>query len=143
MNSKNRQPGYVIYEDGGYDLALAKRSVGQGWHGILERLFAAKPAWILVVQVKEKFGGLRFYLADGTVRVDCIGVASLTVPADQGTFDDEQTTELVAFQKLVSEAEVESFSVCEECGAPGKQQPGRWIRTLCEPCNRARLSRPS
>jgi hypothetical protein len=134
MNRNRRLPGSVIYEDGGYDLPLAKQSVGQGWHGILERLFAAKPDWIMVVQVKEKFGGLRFYLDDGTVRVDFIGLGSLTVPAEQEHLDEKRSAQLVAFKKLVREAEAESFSVCEDCGAPAEQRSGGWIRTLCEPC---------
>lgn len=138
MNRNRRLPGFVIYEDGGYDLPLAKESVGQGWHGILERLFAAKPEWTKVVQVKEKFGGLRFYLDDGTVRVDFIGLGSITVPAEQEHFDQDRATQLTAFKKLVHEAEAESFSTCEDCGAPGKLRSGGWIRTLCEPCHSKR-----
>jgi hypothetical protein len=134
MNRNRRLPGSVIYDDGGYDLPLAKASVGQGWHGILERLFAAKPDWIKVVQVKEKFGGLRFYLDDGTVRVDFIGLGSLTVPAEQEHLDEDRTLQLTAFKKLVDEAEAESFSICEDCGAPAEQRPGVWIHALCEPC---------
>jgi hypothetical protein len=138
MNRNRRLPGSVINEGGGYDLPLAKESVGQGWHGILERLFAAKPDWIMVVQVKEKFGGLRFYLDDGTVRVDFIGLGSLTVPAEQEHLDEDRTLQLTAFKKLVDEAEAESFSICEDCGAPAEPRPGGWIHTLCEPCLKKR-----
>lgn len=95
MNEDQRMPGSVIEEGGGYDLPLAKRSVGQGWHPILERLFLAKPEWIRVVQVKEKFGGLRFYIDDRPV----IG---------------ERADQLRAFEKLIQEAEAESFTVRAE-----------------------------
>ncbi len=135
MNREWRLPGFVIYEDGGYDLALAKESVGRGWHGILERLFAAKPEWIKVIQVKEKFGGLRFYLDDGSVRVDCIGLGSFTVTAEAESLIEDDNSRSEVFRTLVDEAEAESFSICEDCGAPGKPRPGGWIRTLCEQCD--------
>jgi hypothetical protein len=114
--------------------SLAKASVGLGWHGILERLFAAKPEWIKVVQVKEKFGGLRFYLDDGTVRVDFIGVGSIEVPAETDKFSADQAVRLQGFRLMVREAEAESYTVCENCGAPGKPEGLRWISTLCPPC---------
>lgn len=56
------------------------------------------------VQVKEKFGGLRFY-------TDC-------VPDDY-------------IRGLISLAESLSVRTCEVCGAPGKQGGQGWIRTLC------------
>ena len=143
MSRHPRLPCYVIYDDGGYDLPLAKRSVGLGWNGILERLFEAKPDWIKVIQVKEKFGGLRYYIDDGSVRVDLISSearGSLTVPADQGRFNEDQAALLDTFKKMIREAEAESFAICEECGAPGTLRPGRWIRTLCEQCHANRRS---
>lgn len=57
-----------------------------------------------VVQVKEKFGTLRFY-------------------ADQV---DERAQAYIDF------AEHMSGRVCEVCGAPGKLGGKGWIRTLCE-----------
>lgn len=127
-------PGSVIPE--GYDLALAKRSVGVGWHGILEGLFSAKPEGVKVIQVKEKFGGLRFYLDDGTVRVDLIGKASFEVPVGKDQSTEYPSKALMDFKHLVRQAERESFSVCEDCGAPGHQRSGRWVRTLCDACYR-------
>jgi hypothetical protein len=58
-------------------------------------------------QVKEKFGGLRFYLSCGT---------------------DEM-------YDLCHEAERKSYTICENCGAPGKERGGGWIFTLCDICN--------
>lgn len=54
-------------------------------------------------QVKEKFGGLRFY-------------------ADGGDEFAHAAIEL---------AEALSFRTCETCGSPGRPQRGGWIRTLC------------
>lgn len=61
---------------------------------------------VTVAQVKEKWGGLRFYVdgADGYVR------------------------------GAVDMAEMMSYRVCEACGSPGKRRPGGWVRTLCDGC---------
>lgn len=83
--------------------------VGPGWHPILQRLhdqILAIDSTYEVVQVKEKFGGLRVYLL----------------------------SEPLPVIDLVAKAEVESQRTCEMCGRPGTQQPGYWIRTRCEEC---------
>ena len=59
---------------------------------------------VIVRQIKEKFGGLRFYYDGGD--------------------------EYIA--GLVSMAESWADRSCEECGAPGKHRGGGWIRTLCD-----------
>jgi hypothetical protein len=87
---------------------------GDGWYNIIynlssniEKLIVAMPEDqrepYNVVQVKEKFGGLRFYM-------------------------DSETDEM---SNLISDAEEESYKTCEECGKPGKQIGGGWIKTLC------------
>ena len=58
-------------------------------------------------QVKEKFGGLRFYMTCGS-------------------------DEIVG---LISEAEALSYTTCEECGKPGEARRGGWIHTLCDDCH--------
>jgi len=55
-------------------------------------------------QVKEKFGGLRFYVQGAT----------------------EKHWAYITF------AESMSYSTCEECGAPGETYTDGWHRTLCE-----------
>lgn len=57
------------------------------------------------VQVKEKFGGLRFYIGGGA------------------------TEEQYAF---ISFAEEMSYRVCELCGGRAQPYPLGWVRTLCE-----------
>lgn len=54
-------------------------------------------------QVKEKFGGLRFYTGRAT----------------------KEQHEIIWF------AESMSNGICEECGARGKHRPSGWIKTLC------------
>ena len=65
---------------------------------------------VIAVQVKEKFGGLRFYYRGGDDFID--GVVRM--------------------------AESMSYRTCEVCGKPGKPTSGGWIRTVCEEHNNAR-----
>ena len=55
-------------------------------------------------QVKEKFGGLRFYVQAATDK----------------------------HYNYISFAESMSYRTCEECGAPGKTYTDGWHRTLCD-----------
>lgn len=59
---------------------------------------------VVAVQVKEKFGTLRFYYEGGDDTID----------------------------GMVRMAEAMTAVTCEECGNPGKQRSGGWIRTLCD-----------
>ena len=59
---------------------------------------------VVVGQIKEKFGGLRFYYSGG---------------------DDE-------ISGMVRMAEAWANNTCETCGAPGKRRDGGWIKTLCD-----------
>lgn len=63
-----------------------------------------KVNWIHVEQIKEKFGGLRFYYQGG---------------------DDH-------ISGMVTMAEVWAHRTCETCGNKGEQRSGGWIRTLCD-----------
>ncbi len=58
-------------------------------------------------QVKEKFGGLRFYMTDCT---------------------DEM-------RSLIDHTEDLSYSTCETCGQPGTVRRTGWISILCDACN--------
>jgi hypothetical protein len=57
-----------------------------------------------VLQVKEKFGGLRFYVNHASD----------------------------AIRQRIEVAEEESFHTCEICGRPGNQREGAWSKTLCD-----------
>ncbi len=81
--------------------------VGNGWLGLIKDLIekAIAAGWNKqTTQVKEKFGGLRFYI--------------------NGAPDE--------VHNLISEAETASQEICEECGNPGKLQTTGWWQTLCE-----------
>jgi hypothetical protein len=96
-------------------------AVGAGWYPILETLCAniqshidwrvkqgKDIAQVEVDQIKEKFGGLRFYYDGG----------------------DE------AVAGMVRMAEAWADHSCETCGAPGTSGGKGWIKTLC-PTHRA------
>ena len=92
-------------------------AVGAGWYPILEKLCSniqhhidwkekqgnAVPQ-VVVEQIKEKFGGLRFYYQGG----------------------DDYVCGLVRM------AESWADSSCEECGSIGTRRGGGWVRTLCD-----------
>lgn len=72
----------------------------------LKRLVVFPRTGFAVDQVKEKFGGLRYY-CPGNDRID----------------------------HLVDLAERAADSTCENCGEYGKARDGGWIRTLCDKCH--------
>ena len=94
-------------------------SFGRGWEPLIRKLcediseiLKGYPEFdFRVEQIKEKFGGLRFYPG-------ALG---------QDLFDP--------ITDLISAAEQESYKVCEDCGAPGEIREGGWIRVLCEKCH--------
>ena len=92
----------------GYDIFSC---VGEGWHGILRNLVTAikksGEKSISVSQVKEKFGGLRFYTnGNNTCTVDT----------------------------LITNAEIASCRTCETCGNPGSIRGKGWVTCMCDDC---------
>lgn len=99
-------------------------AVGKGWWPILQALCAniqhhtdwwnknreTRPVveQVVIEQIKEKFGGLRFYYTGGDDKV----------------------------RGMVAMAEAWADRSCEECGAPGTAGGKGWIKTLC-PVHRA------
>jgi len=84
----------------------AKMCVGKGWHSLIDEIYDRLPKKAYVTTVKEKFGGLRFYV-DGV---------------------DEEILD------FVDEIERKSYQICECCGQPGKSRAGGWVLTLCDQC---------
>jgi hypothetical protein len=107
---------YAPYREAAEEYEYARKHEGTApWEGAdvitaveVERKRLAKAqaaqATPIAVQVKEKFGTLRFYV--------------------QGA--NEQTYHYIEF------AEALSARTCEECGAPGRTRGGGWVRTLCD-----------
>jgi len=85
---------------------------GDGWYQIIHSLSVDIMKIVSddgidvpeVMQVKEKFGGLRFYAHGSNEWVN----------------------------QRILEAEEASMETCEVCGKPGRRRPGGWIRTVCD-----------
>jgi hypothetical protein len=100
---------------------------GVGWWPALEACFADITAVLIAypgldfnaVQIKEKFGGLRFYYD--------------LYRAEGSELTEEQETEARGkIYEAVEKAEQVAAVACEVCGQPGKRRNGSWIRTLCD-----------
>ena len=114
---------------------------GAGWYELLRGLCGEitevyqrhdRPVDIIVDQVKEKFGTLRYYYHfDGCDprlhALDFMGGGSIRF----GQGATELQKEVSA---IVRKWEEKSAEVCEYCGAPGSLRKGRWISTLCDTC---------
>jgi nitrogenase molybdenum-iron protein alpha/beta subunit len=86
---------------------------GDGWFRLIDQLSSDITAIdkrdgteTIAFQVKEKYGGLRFYIEGGSDAV----------------FD------------AIDKAEELSLKTCEVCGEPGKQRGKGWIYTMCDKC---------
>jgi len=91
---------------------------GDGWFDLIFTLSRKIEAIVtklpteerpVAMQVKEKFGGLRFYMT---------------------SHHDE-------IEKLISQAEYDSERTCETCGKPGTLHTDGWWRCLCDICEDA------
>ena len=88
----------------------------EGWDEVILDLTAAIAKLapnFEIHQVKEKFGGLRYYVGE--------------LPSNK--YDE--------IRKLIEEAELKAAALCEECsGEEGvtRETVGHWIRTLCNSC---------
>lgn len=67
-----------------YPLADVQECVGPGWASLVEEAYNALPDGSTISQVKEKYGGLRFYAIPAVDAIDAIEARSLTVCEDCG-----------------------------------------------------------
>lgn len=84
---------------------------GDGWYNLIRDLCLKikkldKKRIIKAVQVKEKFGELRFYTNYYIDKID----------------------------KEINKAEQKSLKICEKCGKFGKLRGKGWLVTLCDRC---------
>ena len=93
-----------------------------GWVPLVTRLMDAIDAVGLdykVDQIKEKFGGLRFYWHPKS-------------QDDDGSIPEGREGAVDQIEVLVAAAEDESLTTCEVCGEPGRTRRGSYVRTLCD-----------
>ena len=107
-------------------------AVGDGWHDLIVRISEAVETlaqqheltleqWPLVVEVKEKFGELRF-----TVRMQPTDEPHLRAVWDE-------------IYRVKEEIASESAHVCERCGAPGVMRKDGWWHVHCDHCESLHL----
>lgn len=87
----------------------ALKCVGPGWRSLVEAAYNKKDTIstpIIIIQVKEKWGGLRIYSAP---------------------MNNE-------FDLVITDLEKQSYTICEKCGAAGslRKNISGWYITLCE-----------
>lgn len=85
-----------------------ENSVGLGWQPLVKTLVTyceRKDKNIPIEQIKQKFGGLRFYI---------------------GPTDDPEIHTMIKFAEWVAEI------TCEECGKEGKIRSNGWRKCLCD-----------
>jgi len=80
---------------------------GAGWRNLIEPLIEkCNEQGVNILQVKEKYGGLRFYVA--------------------GCSDE--------LHDAIDSAEALSYKICELCGNPGTLMGHGWLKTRCDKC---------
>lgn len=98
--------------------------VRDGWFDLIynlsKKITEIDPS-VEAVQVKEKFGGLRFYI---------------------GGVDKDNYKEVT---KAIEDAEEESYATCESCGTKENVSQNKcgWILTLCNTCRERRKNERS
>lgn len=96
-----------------YTLEEAQSQVGPGWAGLVKKIYDKLPDGAFIEQIKEKFGGLRFYVSN--------------VPMEMFDF--------------IGDVEEESYTICEECGKPGTTRDDLgWVLTLCDEHHATRIA---
>lgn len=109
-----------------------------GWYDLVSRLcrqieaeLGDHAAHFRVVQMKEKFGGLRFYWSwRGRTRP----TVDILSPSGHARLEQPARNEVSArIDTLVAAAEAESARTCEQCGAAAKLRSSRsgWLRVRC------------
>jgi hypothetical protein len=92
-------------------------AVGDGWYNIIDELCQTlEKHGVVAAQVKEKFGGLRFY------------TNSIRNGKTEAEYNEVQTA--------IRLAEEKAYRTCEYCGKPGERRGGSWIKVLCDECNK-------
>ena len=99
-----------------YPLEHALAAVGPGWAQLVTALYeACEVSGAVIAQIKEKYGGLRFYMYDAPLWLEDAAWDAVAV----------------------------SQTICESCGEPGelKELEG-WWRTVCPVCERRHDASP-
>jgi len=94
--------------DRDFPLSNALACVGKGWAAIVTHLYNLCDTYgVVIYQIKEKFGGLRFYVGEAPIKV----------------------------HTAIEQAEKQSLVTCESCGGAAKVNNNNgWFSTRCKEC---------
>lgn len=149
----------VIFRDYGGDMRETcmawGMTCGNGWYKLIDNLcqdimdlIGDNDIEVIAEQVKEKFGGLRFYYSIN-YKVTFFGSVSFKI---RDFFFRHRLgrvywkivhfrqkfwkSKIEKIEEVISEAELNSTEICEKCGKPGKRRGGGWVYTLCDECDK-------
>lgn len=147
----------IIFQEYGGDIRKTCMgwglSCGDGWFNLIDKLcedinkvIGSRPIKVIATQIKEKFGGLRFYYfieykRSPFEKLDYVLfkiMCSHKLGRQHHTFTNFRrkfiSSKVEKISSLISKAESESYKICEECGNPGEPKSDGWIKTLCDSC---------
>ena len=114
-------------------------SVGDGWYGLVDEIckqltivYNESGIQFTAAQIKEKFGGLRFY-------IDYIELLNPNRNKRSPFSPRNKKFYIKYVYDIIDKKEMESLAICEECGGTGTRRQtsgggGGWIKTLCTQC---------
>jgi hypothetical protein len=149
-----------LYRDYGGDMRQTCMhwgfACGDGWFDIINDLsrkinvlMITDNVYVVADQVKEKFGGLRFYCHIECENPSCY--SKISKWCQTFMFNRKlgrQYWKIINFRRkfwkstkekisdIIDEAESLSFKTCEICGNPGELRGGNWMSTLCNNCHK-------
>ena len=148
----------VIFKDYGGDMRDTCMhwgfECGDGWYDLIHNLcekitliIGNKNIKVTAHQVKEKFGGLRFYYGTESPETFMSKVNYIISHFMFGRKWGRLYWKIIKFKRklymtteekisdAISDAEYNSYETCERCGKPGKVNvEGYWKATLCDKC---------
>ncbi len=99
---------------------LSYFEINEGWKGLVEEITSkietinnkySPSSYVRAAQVKQKFGGLRYYIS----------------------IEDVEEQDVRYVYDMIAEAEKRSFTICEYCGSPANTSRDRpYVETLCD-----------
>ncbi len=148
----------IVFKDYGGDIRRTcmgwGMSCGDGWFQLIDKLceditnlIGDKDIKVIATQVKEKFGGLRFYyhvsekpslLSKLNSSIQSFMFSRKLGKEYWSIVDFRKKFYRTAYEKIsdiIDKAEENSYKICEVCGRPGEARGG-WIKTTCEFCDK-------
>lgn len=120
-------------------------SCGPGWWPLLGATDTVLTSLIgpyTIQQVKEKFGGLRYYwepvLLETVLETETVKPATIEgYTGEEADYQEVRRGILAVARRVTNKAERLAWEICERCGNEGVltgRKGSGWVRTLCTTC---------